>query len=140
MANATNALRFIFTKDLFYPDITDAMSVKEKQEAEKWLSSHTYQTLYEFARGKRPEHLSSSARFLFEVSNSFFETLTDLSLICRFRKAKSVPVYREDVQPHTRSKSRSPFFPKRNVKASWKSAERRSKTSSSSLKENSRRK
>lgn len=78
MTNSTKQLRFIFTSNAFYPDITDAMSEEEKKEAEKWLSPDTYQMLYHFASGKRPENLSSSARFLFEVSASFFQTLTDL--------------------------------------------------------------
>ena len=71
-------LRFLFTSDGFVPDITGDLTPEEKEEASRWLGEKAFARLYEFGAGPRPEHLTSSASYLYLVSSFFFKALTEL--------------------------------------------------------------
>ena len=65
-------LRFVFTPEGFHPDASGY-----SEENRKWFEQGGIPALYAFGAGRRPENLSPSAAFLYQVSSSFFQCLTD---------------------------------------------------------------
>lgn len=66
------SLRFVFTPEGFHPDASGY-----SEENRKWFEQGGIPALYAFGAGRRPENLSPSAAFLYQVSSSFFQCLTD---------------------------------------------------------------
>lgn len=66
-------LNFIFTPDGFYPDVSS-----ETEETRKWFVNDGIDALYELGAGRKPDEISISEGFLYTVSSSFFQCLTEL--------------------------------------------------------------
>ncbi|MCH4014655.1 MAG: DEAD/DEAH box helicase [Solobacterium sp.] len=68
----TELMRFVFTPDGFHPDASGY-----SEENRKWFEEGGIPALYALGAGRRPENLSASGAFLYQVSSSFFQCLTD---------------------------------------------------------------
>lgn len=73
-----DVLQFIFTAESFYPDMQSAnMSEQDKKRLEAF-EKNRYEALYQIGLEEKSTNMSSSAAFLYQVSDMFFETLTSL--------------------------------------------------------------
>lgn len=69
---------FIFTPEGFRPDVSATDILNEEDELKKWMGASAYRSLFKFGLEGKPEEVSASAGFLYQVSAGFFKQLTDL--------------------------------------------------------------
>lgn len=72
-------IHYIFTKDGFYPE-------NQEERTER------YHMLYQLGLGERPDDLSVSGSFLFQISEAFFRELTSLPELELARENVNVPL------------------------------------------------
>lgn len=91
-AGAWAQLKFIFTTDGFYLDQMEGKRDEKTAEWERFFQENRLQALYQFGLEEKPENISPSAAFLYQVSDGFFKTLTDYPELEIAREAlKPVP-------------------------------------------------
>lgn len=71
-------IKFLFTPEGFYPDVSAPVSEQEREEIKQWSKEQGYPALYRLGLGARPEEAAPSEMFLYQVSKTFFEQLTDM--------------------------------------------------------------
>lgn len=71
-------IKFLFTPEGFYPDVSAPVSEQEREEIKQWSKEQGYPALYRLGLGARPEEAAPSEMFLYQVSKMFFEQLTDM--------------------------------------------------------------
>lgn len=71
-------IKFLFTPEGFYPDVSAPASEQEREEIKQWSKEQGYPALYRLGLGARPEEAAPSEMFLYQVSKTFFEQLTDM--------------------------------------------------------------
>lgn len=71
-------IKFLFTPEGFYPDVSAPVSEQEREEIKQWSKERGYPALYRLGLGGRPEEAAPSEMFLYQVSKTFFEQLTDM--------------------------------------------------------------
>ena len=91
-------LRFLFTPDGFMPDITGEMDEALRNEAFAWLGDKAHEKLFTLGAGARPEKMTPSAAFLYQVSASFFQMLVTLPELEIARDKIKVPLPESEIQ------------------------------------------
>lgn len=93
----THSLQFVFTPDGFCLDACPETLSDHERELLGRFEKDRYQALYRIGLKERPENLSPSAAFLYQLSDTFFKKLTDLPALELFRENAAVELSEEDI-------------------------------------------
>lgn len=85
-------IRFIFTRDGFYPEYEDGAGESDISPREKAVSPDKYETLYQMGLEEEARELTMSGRFLQQAAAAFFKELTALPELELMRENVIVPL------------------------------------------------